>query len=182
MNQIHLRPLDWTQPVCVLRWQSSHCHAVMWVSGDPRPGNVSKLCIQAIPQANRQLEAGRHACFASLSVNLDVNYQSPPAIGGVEWNLNDSDVLTATASQSRLNSDAAFYVIVEIPDTVPPGPENIFRDYGNVPRGYLRTYCSQHNASLEHPYFCNNTAGNNCSTSFRIEQCIALFPEASDLG
>ena len=154
----------------------------MWVSGDPRPGNVSNLCIQAIPQANRQLEAGRHACFASLSVNLDVNYQSPPAIGGVEWNLNDSDVLTATASQSRLNTDAAFYVIVEIPDTVPPGPENIFRDYGNVPRGYLRTYCSQHNASLEHPYFCNNTAGNNCSTSFRIEQCIALFPEASDLG
>ncbi len=144
--------------------------------GDSRPGNTTNACLKWIRQGGAEVQ---QSCFPDLSVAAAANFETP-GLQKMDWMIPNNELLTATTQQSRTNTDAAFYAIVEIPPAITPSPENIVRDYGNVPAEFLKTFCTNDLQNLTHSYYCNDQS--SCSDQTKINQCIALFPAASCLA
>jgi hypothetical protein len=72
------------------------------------------------------------------------DYQSPSGVVPIDWTIPSPDLLgTSCDSGGSSAADCAAYVITEIPSDIPPGPENVSRDYNNVPRNVLPQWCTE---------------------------------------
>lgn len=117
----------------------------------------------------------KNACFPLQTISPATNYTSP-AFLPLDWSLAVGDILTATCKVTS-RTDCALYVLVEIPPAVTASPENIFRDYQNVPHPFLENWCTKYSANLDHHYYCDNQP--SCSVDTKIQNCVKLFTAAS---
>jgi hypothetical protein len=109
----------------------------------------------------------------------------------LDWTISEPNLLSARCSLTTSDLyDCAFYAIVEIPAAIPPGPDNIFRDYGNVIPAYIDPWCDHYIDAVAIPaqskQLCDayNTshgrpASTPCSRADLVAECHAAFPPAS---
>jgi hypothetical protein len=86
--------------------------------------------------------------------------------------------------------DCAFYLVVEIPPDTSLGPENSFRDYGNVPRPEVDDWCAMFVTDLAIPgqrdLLCYTydlahgiTPGTACTMAELAQTCSDAFAPAA---
>jgi len=121
----------------------------------------------------------QRACFPDQVYSSSANYDSPLAFLPVDWTIPVADRVIATGQQSRTNTDAAFYAIVEVPSTIAVDGENVVRDYGNLDQAELTAWATQHLARLLHPYYCDWQT--SCADETKLARFLALFPPAACL-
>lgn len=144
--------------------------------GDDSDASLSGACLRWLRQGGAVVE---EACFPDQRVSPGRRYTTP-AFRKVDWTIPAPDLLTAAARQSRNNTDAAFYALVEIPPGIAAGPENIVRDYGNVPANYLPGFCAEHLDALEGLARSKGVCeGPSCDAQSLIDYCVRLFPPAT---
>lgn len=120
-------------------------------------------------------------CLPDQTISPAADYDSAAAImKNINWTLPVGDLLDATCLNSRAGTDCAMYAIVEIPPSLISGPENVVRFYNNVPTQTSNDYCNIYAPTFMHPYFCGGQA--SCSSQTKINNCIALFPQATCLS
>jgi hypothetical protein len=127
-------------------------------------------------------------CLPDVTRNF-TDDQISPGVEPVDWTLAASDILSANCTvQTSYDWDCAFYVIVEVPAGVAPGPANIFRDPGLLPPGALSAWCSRYidggvavpgqRAQLCAVY--NAAQGRSgttpCTDAELIDECVAAYP------
>lgn len=72
------------------------------------------------------------------------NEYSPDFIPVDNWVYSPTDTLYAqcTVTNNPYPFDCAFYIVVEIPPGKAPGPEDMFRDPGNINPTHLKSWCT----------------------------------------
>lgn len=140
---------------------------------DRSSATASNVCLKWLQQGGRLVDK---ACFPDQSVSSGLNYESPAPLS-LDWRIPAPDLLSAGTLVTRGNTDTGFYAVVEIPSDIPINSENIFRDYDNVPKDFLRNFGVMYVNKLTHPYYCGYLA--TCSDSTKIDNLMALFPLAT---
>jgi hypothetical protein len=144
--------------------------------GDNTSGVLSSACL-----VWQHLGATvKTACFPDQVYSSSTNYNSPSTFLPVNWTIPVGDRVLATGQQSRVNTDAAFYAVVEVPSTIAPDEENAVRDYGNLDQTELAAWAAQYVPRLSHPYYCDWLA--TCGDATKIARFLALFPPAKCLA
>jgi len=130
-------------------------------------------------------------CLPTTTRTTTDDSQSYP-VEPVDWLVQAPDILSARCDvQTQEGWDGAFYVIVEVPALVPPGPENAFRDYGLVPPSSLSAWCTtyidggvawpaqKNQLCYVYDQFHQRPVSMMCSPAELIQQCIDAYPPAS---
>ncbi len=130
-------------------------------------------------------QSGKNRCISSTKM-IDKNHYSPDFIK-VDWVINPEDSLygqCTISGNNPLRTDCAFYVIVEIPDSIPEGPENIFRDYGNINplslKNWCKTYVEDYIVYGQKLQLCgyDKVCANDPSLEKPIKRCIDSYKQA----
>lgn len=120
----------------------------------------------------------------ATTTKSSVKNNEPPGFIPLNWTLHYPDMLSArcTIMGAKNPSDCAFYFIVEIPPTITPSPENVFRDYGNIPAPLLKTWCTnyikKYIVSSQALQLCGYSM-TGCTQDVQIQKCIGAFPAAN---
>ncbi|MCX5787436.1 MAG: hypothetical protein NTX64_02840 [Elusimicrobia bacterium] len=144
--------------------------------GDATNGTLTNACLRWLHQGGAVVQ---QACFPTQAISTNADYDSPRFMR-VDWTIPAPDLLNATAQQSRNNTDAAFYAIAEIPPDIPADPENVVRDYDNVPSNYLPDYCAEYlNVLRNQPYTGFLCGKDRCDDATLVSACTHMFPKAT---
>jgi hypothetical protein len=108
--------------------------------------------------------------------------QDSPGQVPIGWTINDGEriALDCHYPEDDLTSegDCAAFLVAKLPDDLKLSPENSFRDYGELPRGYVPKWCEMTAdivkvESHHDPILCG--LGKQCSRDERIANCEASF-------
>ncbi len=117
--------------------------------------------------------------------------QDSPGQFPIDWTINVGERIALDchypADDLESEGDCAVYLLAKLPDDLALSWENSFRDYGEMPRGYVTEWCEQTADAIavethHDPILCG--IDKICSRAERVANCqaainISVFPEAS---
>jgi len=114
--------------------------------------------------------------------------QDSPGQVPVNWTINAGERLSLECNyppEDKVSSgDCAIYLVAELPEDLELSPENAFRDYGEVPRDYIPTWCEETAKTLKtevihNPMLCLSKEGSVCSLEEKMANCLETFDNRS---
>ncbi|THF56592.1 hypothetical protein [Ollibium composti] len=153
--------------------------AVVYI-GNNNHGSQMEACLTK----ERNGKTIGHLCFPPAN-------QDSPGQVFFDWTINKNERVGLDcyypADDRTSSGDCAAYLIVKLPDDLERSPENAFRDYGELPRDYVQTWCEQtahiiSEESMHDPKLC--LGKDACSFEEKMANCRdafehTTFPRAS---